>query len=335
MRRKSIAIFLIIGMILLVSLAGCKSKKMREGKGESIGKVDEEAASSVEDDKEKIMQDFRNIIKSDNEPIILVEFIDKNIEKVQQEDAVEMIKELEEVEEQYLEKYTDQLFMEDYQIELISLSEIQQSGEKHEKDKSFDYMFFDESRIEEIKNGNLKELMDKIIKGKYKLINMEGAFYPIIDYEALKSYDKYLSDEMKKYIDIKTMDSNVPTIMDAGLLISFDELAERLIKTEYHIVEYPEGIRYEELLRLYGMYLRLYLEGTDNTPIYDYETNIIKDEVLSSYKKTADKKNTVTSEVVSKYIDIIEENKNIIDNNVFSKITELYNNAIGTLEEHK
>ena len=335
MRRKSIAIFLIIGMILLVSLAGCKSKKMREGKGESIGKVDEEAASSVEDDKEKIMQDFRNIIKSDNEPIILVEFIDKNIEKVEQEDAVEMIKELEEVEEQYLEKYTDQLFMEDYQIELISLSEIQQSGEKHEKDKSFDYMFFDESRIEEIKNGNLKELMDKIIKGKYKLINMEGAFYPIIDYEALKSYDKYLSDEMKKYIDIKTMDSNVPTIMDAGLLISFDELAERLIKTEYHIVEYPEGIRYEELLRLYGMYLRLYLEGTDNTPIYDYETNIIKDEVLSSYKKTADKKNTVTSEVVSKYIDIIEENKNIIDNNVFSKITELYNNAIGTLEEHK
>jgi hypothetical protein len=335
MRKKSIALFLIIGITLLVSLAGCKSKKAEEDNKKPVGKVDEKSETSIEDDKEKIMQEFRNMVKSHNEPMILVKFIDENIEKMQEKDAVEMIKSLEEVQEEYLEKYTEQLFTKDYQMELISLSGIPQSSEGQDKDGNYENLFFDEAKTKEIKNGNLKELMEKIIKGKYKLINMEGSFYPIVDYEALKSYDKYLSDEIKDYLEIKSMDSNVPTMLDAELLISFDELAERIIKTEEHIIKYPEGIKYEELLRLYGVYLKFYLQGSDNTPIYDNETKIIKDEVLSSYKKVAGMRNAVTPETVSKYIDIIEENQNIIDNNVLSKITELYNSAIAKLEEHK
>ena len=62
-------------------------------------------------------------------------------------------------------------------------------------------------------------------------------------------------------------------------------MAERLIKTENYILKYPNSIKYEEILRLYGVYLKLYLEGSSNTPIYDYETKEIKEEVLSSYKK--------------------------------------------------
>ena len=324
MGKKSTILLFIIGILLLVSLVGCKSKKVKMEEENLVDEVDRKVGIPVEDNEEKIMRDFKNIVKSDNEPFVIGKFVDENIEKVTEEDAVEMIGSLEEVQEQYLEEYGDQLFMEDYQGELIGLSESHQSQ-----------LFFDNAKIEEIKNVNLKELMDKITKGKYKLINMEGAFYPIIDYEALKIYNEYLSDEMKSYIDIKSMDSNNPTVLDAGLVISFDELAERLIKTENHIREYPDGIRDEELLRLFGVYLRFYLEGVDNTPIYDYETNVIRDEVLISYKKTVDMKNTVASEIVGKYINIIEENQNIIDNSVFSKITELYNDAIGTLEEHK
>jgi len=324
MTKKPIILLFIIVVLLLVSLAGCKSEKVEVGEEQFTNEVDGKVGTAVKDDEEKTMRDFNNIVKSDNEPFVIVKFIDENIQKVTKEDAVKMIESLEEVQEQYLEEYGEQLFMEDYQGELIGLSKGQESQ-----------LFFNEIKTEEIKNANLKELMDKILKGKYKLINMEGAFYPIIDYETLKIYNDYLSDEMKSYIDIKSIDSNNPTVLDASLVISFDELAERLIKTENYIKEYPDGIRYEELLRLFGVYLRLYLEGVDNTPIYDYETKEIKNEVLKSYKKTEAKKDTVTSNIVSKYISIIEENQNIIDNNVFSKITELYNEAIATLEEYK
>ncbi|MCF6460250.1 hypothetical protein [Clostridium sp. Cult3] len=334
MRKKTKIFSIIVIAVLLLTLSGCSSKKIETDKDKVADKVEEEAANVVESKNDSIMKDFRNMVENNNEPMNLIKYIDENIEKVSPEERVEMIEKLEAVQEQYIEKYTDQLFMEDYQAELLSLSGIYQL--KPEKEEEIGkYLFFDQSKVEEIKNGNLKELLDKIIQGKYKLINMEGAFYPIIDYEALKVYDKYVSNEMKDYIHIKAMDSNLPTIIDAAFMISFDELGERLITVEKHIIKYPEGIKYEELLRLYGLYLRFYLEGSDNTPIYDYDTNMIKDEVLSSYKKLAKSKDTVTSNIVSKYIDIIEENQFVIDENVFSQITTLHNEAIATLEEHK
>lgn len=323
MRKKFTTLLFVMSVSLLISLVGCKSKNEGIKEEPLVGKVDGEVEISAGDAGQEIMEGFKNIVEGNNEPFVIVNYIDENIQKVTEEEAVKMIEGLEEVQERYLEDYGEQLFVEDYQGELISLS----------MDGEFQ-LFFDKTKIEDIKNANLKELTNKIIEGKYKLITMEGAFYPIIDYEALKTYNEYLSDEMKSYIDIKSIDSNSPTILDAEL-VSFDELAERLIRTESHLKEYPDGTRYEEILRLFGTYLKFYLEGSDNSPIYEYETRKIRDEVLASYKETASMQDTIISDIVSKYINIIEENESIIDNNVFSRITELYNKAIATLEEYK
>ncbi len=337
MRNKTIILSITMIIVLILFFSGCSSNNMQGNDEKVVDNIEEEAA--IAEDKEdnlnvNIMKDFRNMVENHNEPIDLIKYIEENIEKVSPEERVEMIEKLELVQELYIEEYTDQLFIEDFQAELLNLSGIHQLA-KQQEGEIHSYLFFDESKIEEIKNGDLKELIDKLIQGKYKLINLEGAFYPIIDYEALKVYDKYISNELKDYIHIKAMESNKPTIIDSALIIPFDELAGRLIIVEEYIKKYPEGIKYEELLRLYGTYLRFYLEGSDNTPIYDYETNEIKEEVLSSYKKTAKNKNTVTSSIVSKYIDIIEENQFKIDEKVLSKITTLHNEAIATLEEHK
>lgn len=335
MKKRTIVFMLLIGILLFTSIVACRGKDVDKNNGEPTDKIEPTNEDIVENDEETIMKDFKTMVKSDNEPFTLVKFIDENIEKVKVEYATEMIKELEEVQEGYIERYTDQLFMEEHQMELLSLSEVGQTGNDETKTNIENLLFFDETKIEEIKNANLNELVKKLIQGKYRLINMEGAFYPIIDYEALKVYNDYLSEEMKEYIDIKSMDSNMPTILDAGIVISFDQLAERLVKTENYILKYPDSIKYEEILRLYGVYLKFYLEGSSNTPIYDFESKKIKDEIISSYKKVKDMDETVTSKVVSKYIDIIGENQNIIDENVLSKVTELHSEAIATIEEQK
>lgn len=328
MKEKSIILVLIIVSIFLVSLVGCSSEKPELAKDETTDKI-EEVNESIEYTRDEIMKDFRNILKSKNEPIILVKFIDENISKVEKEDAVEMIVELEEAQIEYTDKYTDEMFVEDYQSELLRLWEGDFNLDSPDK------LFLDINKLEGIKNESLKELLEKLAAGKYKLIIMEGAFYPIIDYEAMKDYNKYLNDEMKSYLDIKSMDSNKPTVLDAAFYISFDELAERLLKVEDHIKKYPEGIRDEEILRLYSAYLKLYLSGVDNTPIYNYENNAIKEDVLASYKKTSKVQDSITGEIVGKYRDIIEENNNVIDDNVLSKITECHNEAIAKLEGSK
>ena len=127
----------------------------------------------------------------------------------------------------------------------------------------------------------------------------------------------------------------MPTILDGGLVISFDELSQRLIAAESYILKYPESIKHEEVLRLYGWYLRFYLEGSINTFIYDYASKEIKEEVLSSYYEVRDMDETITAEIVAKYIDIIEANDKIIDESVLSKVTELHSEAIARLESER
>lgn len=325
MKEKTIILILIISTILLISLIGCNSKNVEGGKGSPTKPVDVGQTKPLEYSREDIMKDFRNIVKSNNEPFILAKFIDENINKVEIDDAVEMVRELEHMQLQYIEKYTDEMFIEDYQRELWRLSETEENLS----------LFFDMKNIDKIENDGLKELMEKLLDGKYKLISMEGSFYPIIDYEALKTYNKCLSDEIKSYLDIKSMDSNMPTIIDAAIIIPFDELANRLLKVEEHIRKYPECSECEEILRLYGAYLKLYLEGSDNTLIYDYASKNINEDILISYKNTAKLEDNITGNAVNKYLEIIEANANKIDNNVLSKITEIYNEAIANLEGNK
>ena len=119
MKEKSIILILIISLILLVSLAACNPKQREENKKETIEGV-KKTEEPIEYTREEIMKDFRDILKSKNEPMSLVEFIDENVAKVEKEDAVEMIMGLENTQIEYVEKYTDEIFTEDYQSELLS-----------------------------------------------------------------------------------------------------------------------------------------------------------------------------------------------------------------------
>lgn len=317
--KKKLKVISIISIFLTLFIVGCESDLFDNDGKEAVYEALEGPLTVSKDDKTmELVNEFKNIVESNNEPHTLVQFIDENIKNATVDEAEAMVIILEGVQKKYIQKYTDELFLEDNQMELLKLSGTE--------------LFFDEEKIDDIKNIKLKEMVEKIIQGKYKLINMEGSFYPTIDYEKLKEYNPYLSEEMKEYIEIKSVNSNMPAILDGEITISFDELAERLIETEEYIQNYPKSIKFEEVLRMYGEYLRLYMEGSDNTPLYEYETKEIKEEVLNSYKSMEKNTGLITSKIISKYIDIIEENENIIDENVLSRVPQLLSEAIAILE---
>jgi predicted small lipoprotein YifL len=321
MKRNIIIPLLIMTLIIFITLSGCSKKKPEVKEPSEKIENTNEVVKEDENQKEKIMKNFKAIVESDNGPDAIIKYIEENIGKVSQLEGDKMISDLERTQEKYLETYTDMLLDGDKEGELMSISS--------------EEMFFPEEKIKDIKNKELKEIVSKIFNSKYKLINLEGAYYPIIDYEKLKVYNNHITDEWKEYIAIKSIDSNEPAIIDAGLRITFDDLASRMVKIESFIKKYSEGQRYEEMLRWYGGYLKVYLGGVDNTPIANNDTKKIHDDVFDSYKRTSNMKNTVTSEIVSKYISIIEDNNRIINDTVTSKITGLYNEAISLLEEHK
>ncbi|MBF8982863.1 hypothetical protein IZY60_04875 [Lutibacter sp. B2] len=288
----------IIVPILAVSvlLGGCSKTLIDDPQASTQKKIDQKVVSSgeiINKDSKKIMAEYVRMMKKEAKPYEVVFFIDKNIRKVVQENANEMIIELESYQNIYGEKYTDILFSKDFQIELM---------------RSFSEKA-DEEAINQIQDAKLKDLMYEMIHGGYKFISLEGDYYPIINYEVLKKYKSYLSDDIKEYIDLMAEESNQVMSDDAGLMISLDELGNRVITVEKHLEKYPDSRTKKQASTLYLNYFQAYIWGLPNTPLWDTETKKISDEALSSYKKiVAENKESKSAKALKDYIKAIEAN---------------------------
>ena len=315
MKKQIIISIILIVVVFLIVLSGCR-KKVPIVKDPS-----EELEPTEEVTIEEIMKDFNNIVESKNSPDKIVAFIDENIEKLSQIEGDEMLSELERALEKFLESETNKIFDLDKDGELIGLA-----GEE---------LFFPKEKVQEIKNDELRTEIIRVLDSKYKLINLEGNYYPIVDYEKLQEYDKNISDELKDYFAIKALDSNMPVAIDGGLYISYDELSQRILKIEDFTQRYSGGQRHEEMLKAYRDKLSIYLLGIDNSPIADEETQKIHQDLLNSYKKTANIKDAITSFILNKYVNLIEENDYIVNQTVKENVLSLINEALSLLEASK
>lgn len=307
-------------IVLATTLSGCKKKDL--GATDPVGGKSNgvEDTDNSEETREQIMAEFDTVLgKGDLEEVI--GFIDTNIGRLSQIEGDKMVSELEDMLYKSLDSTTEKILKGDTNGELMKIAGTE--------------FFFPEDKIKDIQDEKFRDEVTKIINSKYKLINLEGSYYPIPDYEKMKQYNSYISDEMKEYIEIKAMDSNEPVAVDGGLRITYDDLANRIVKIEKHIQKYSGGQRYEGMLGDYKNKLAIYLGGLDNTPIADFTSKKIFDDVLESYKKTSNTKDSSTAYVVQKYVSAIEENDLIINKTVEDKVVSLVNEALSLLEVSK
>lgn len=311
----------ILVLIIIIFTVGCK-KNVDEITTPINNPIDNTGDVADKADPEKVMKEFENQLKSKDLNKV-IDYINNNIEKLSTIEGDRMILELEELLEASLERLSSEILnlTEDEYDELMELK-----GNE---------LFFPKSKVKDISNEKVREKIDNLFNNYYKLINIEGMFEPIIDYEALKKYNNHISDEIKDYIKIKANNSNEPMAIDGALRISYEELGQRILEVEEYIKKYFEGQKYEEVLGLYRTWLGLYLNGLPNTPIEDFENKIIRKEVYDSFKKTAKVKDSATAFVVNKYLEIIDENRGIIDDSVRDQVLSLVNEALYLLEASK
>lgn len=311
----------ILILIIIISTVGCK-KKDNDITTPITNPIDNEGDLADKIEPDKIMKEFDKLLKEKNLNAI-IDFMNNNMAKLTSIEGDKMFLELEALMEETKETLTYENFNLT-QEEYIELMELIGDG-----------LFFPQSKIIEISNERLRDKIENLYNNYFKLINLEGSFEAVIDYEALKKYNAYVSDEIKDYIKIKANNSNEPMAVDGALRISYKDLAKRILEAEEYVKKYYEGKKYEEVLGLYRTLLGLYLNGLPNTPIEDIKSKVIKGYVYESYKDTAKAKDSATAYVVSKYLDLIEKNKGVIDNTVKDEVLSLVNEAIYLLEASK
>lgn len=320
---KRLYIFLLVLVLTLaLILSGCKKKEDLNTPmvKPPVENPKDDVVVEDEEDEDTLIKDFTDIL-SKEEPEKTVAFIDSNLDKLSELDGDIMIDGLERQLEDGLNSTSNRIWELDEDDELLEIGE---------------YNFeFSENKISEIKNADLKEEVEKTYNNNYKLVNIEGEFYPIIDYAKLQKYNEYLTAEWIDYLNIMAMDSNNVVASDGGLVISYDDLAKRLLVAENYLNSYIDGQRQEKMLGIYENKIWIYLKGLPNTPIYDWDTKIIEPEVLASYEKTANVENYLTANIVFRYLEMIKNSNNIIDDNILNEADKLIKEVMEMLTEFK
>lgn len=320
MKKRYFLFLTILSMMLTGVLTGCKKKTPVEETNpvhvnKPVDRVDE-------DENEKIIKEFDEIIENNESLEDIVAFINQNIGKVDELDANNMIDTLEKVLEINLDNVSDRILANDKKGELMEIVGTQIS--------------FPEDKIGDIKNKKLKEEITKIYNSKLKLVNLEGTFYPIIDYAKFSEYNDFVSEEWNDYLSLKALDSDDIPFVDGAIRIPFDSLADRILKSENFLNKFVEGPRQEEVLEQYEHKLSVYMKGLPNTAIYDItKTKLIFDDVMDSYDKLSKVDGYRTPTIIYKYIEVIKDNKGVIDENVFNKADDLILEAVEMLKEFK
>jgi hypothetical protein len=242
-------------------------------------------------DKEVLLQ-MSTMQENNNKPKEMFEYLNQNIKDMNKEAATEGVEVLVNALEKYETIYNEQLF----------------TGTTPDLMYKYFGSAFDYSKIELVKEPELKALLYDVTLGGYKILDTDGTFMIIVDYDALTTFNEYLQDDLKYYIDIMAMIYNNPVAIDSSIIVSPLELEKRIIQMENYIKAYDNQQRKEIVLSLYLGNMMVYISGTENAPTFDYDTGAMNPDMFKTFEAAAATyKETVFGRVMGKYVELLKQ----------------------------
>jgi uncharacterized protein YdbL (DUF1318 family) len=137
--------------------------------------------------------------------------------------------------------------------------------------------------INRSKDSSLKSLLKEADASGYKLETAEGYYFPVVNYAAFQQFRPYVTDDIQAYIDIMTVESDQASVKDAGLVIGYQQLVNRALTQERFVQQFPKSNRTAQVRSLFDNYKIYTFYGTNNTPLFDYESKKMQPNAIKGY----------------------------------------------------
>jgi len=163
------------------------------------------------------------------------------------------------------------------------------------------------------------ELEDSFLKdldqNGFRLSSSEGMSYVDEHPKFLhRAFGDRVSEPVGVFLRLRVNELEEGIFDDAVLMISFENLAERVRTWERYMEKYPDFVLFDEAKYFYQTYLLTLLEGSSNTPIYDYdheqktESVTVYQHVQDIYREFAEGNSSMKStEIVKEYLALLEK----------------------------
>ncbi|MGQ8874101.1 hypothetical protein [Paenibacillus sp. TSA_86.1] len=162
------------------------------------------------------------------------------------------------------------------------------------------------------KDTSLRSLLQQARDSGYRLVTIEGSLYPIMNYAAFEKYTSYVNKDIKQYIRIMAVETSNISTEDGGLMIGYQDMLNRALNQEQFLNDYPKSNRKQRVQMLMNEYTLYTFYGLDNTPLFDYDTNIMAANAQKGYKAVLQRNSSGDSAFLKKlneFMDVVTESK--------------------------
>ncbi|WP_336788121.1 hypothetical protein [Paenibacillus sp. MMO-177] len=297
--RLKLSLYRLITFCIVIGLMGCSKAEQNENAVRSDRASKQPAATEAVEkssDQDALIHKFKTVVSTAKEASEIVSFLNENLNKAGQNNADQMVRELYGFYAKDLPASQKAFFGDHVQNVLTEMD-----------------WPITSANAASIPNEAVRQLVVTKLSGGYKLVWVEGTIYPIVDYGNQQKYSMYLSKPLNSYIALKAAESSDPAAMDAGLVITWNELANRAVMAETFLKQYADTPEYTEVQSIYlDTYLRMYLNGLSNTPIFDSSNLKLLPEVKASYLKVSKEyPDTVTGIMASRFLEILAKSDDV------------------------
>jgi hypothetical protein len=150
----------------------------------------------------------------------------------------------------------------------------------------------------------------KISDNGMVFLQSEGTFYIDEHHNYLfNAFSQYVSVPVNKLLELRRDEMRKGFSEDAALLISFEEVGERVRNWEQLLEQNPTLKLQEEAKNYYNLYLSTFLTGLDNSPVFDRGTNKLLPEAKQAFEDYIKKYGeSPGGKIVGGYYTILQQN---------------------------
>ncbi|MBP7176813.1 MAG: hypothetical protein KBA53_11465 [Thermoclostridium sp.] len=242
--------------------------------------------------RETVVQNMANLVFADSLPSELLSYVGEHIAVATPQEADSMLLILESIQNAWLEYYLERLDFSgnaDPQIDQAYTSELALNGLK------------------------LTEV------NRYKV--------PVIDYSLYRKWEGMLSGWFRDYIGIAQAETESPAVTNGNLAIPKEDLEKRLLITSGYIENYPQSIRFNQVLSLYDSYLYCYLYGYGKDAVINFSTRQISMDYYNRYLDfVKNNPDTRVSTIIAGYVSIIEKGSFLLTEEIERYLEQVFSN---------
>lgn len=163
--------------------------------------------------------------------------------------------------------------------------------------------------INEIQTKEVRDLLAEAKNNGFKIETAEDMYFPVLDYSLYRKYRPAVTQDFAAYIDIMATESEQAPAKDAALRINWEEVIQRALKQEAFIKMYSTSTKLEEVRQQLKQYVTFALYGSNNTPLFSYDTKQMVPAAKQVYMAANfDVSNGSFSKIMNEYLGVLQKN---------------------------